>query len=41
LTQSEKFGLQFGLFPKEKCVGMTREESIELMRMAKQEMERK
>ena len=41
LTQTEKFALQFGMFPKEKCKGISREDSIELMELAKQEMTRR
>lgn len=33
---SERFGLQFGMFPYDKCKGLTREESINLMGLAKQ-----
>ena len=32
LDSNERFGLQFGLFPKDKCEGITREESVELMK---------
>lgn len=36
LNSSEKFGLQFGMFPADKVKGITREESIDLMKYGKE-----
>jgi len=36
LSKSERFGLQFGMFPYDKCKGMNRDESIDLMKYAKE-----
>lgn len=36
LTASERFGLQFGMFPVDKVKGITREESIDLMKLGKE-----
>lgn len=36
MNESERFGLQFGMFPYDKCKGLTREESIDLMHYGKQ-----
>jgi len=37
LNSSERFGLQFGLFPVDKVKGITREQSIDLMNYAKEQ----
>ena len=36
LNKSERFGLQFGMFPADKAKGLTRETFIDLMRIAKE-----
>ncbi len=37
MNSSERFGSQFGMFPYDKCKGLTREESIDLMHYGKEQ----